>query len=65
MIQTKVLVKYRKGANLDIEPKDMIRPKGKEKSRVRKKSISVTPKPSFRLPSKYNVTSQKFIKILK
>jgi len=42
MIQTKVLIMYLSGANLDIDPNDMIRPNGSEITSVNENSKSDT-----------------------
>ena len=50
MIQTTVLVSHRRGVNRLMEPKEMIRPRGRAPIRVTANSFRVCRKPSFRAP---------------
>ena len=52
MIQTNVFVIALRGVNFDLDPKDMISPRGNENTRVKRNRRTVVPKPS----SKVSVT---------
>ena len=57
MIHTNTLTTALSGLNLDIEPKEMIRPKGSANTSVNANMAQVIPNPS----SKFKVTCQKVI----